>query len=192
MSQIINCKVVILGDSSTGKTSIANRYVKEKFEQYEEPTIGASFLKKNISIGKSIISYEIWDTAGQERYRSLAPMYYRNAKVALVVFDITNNKSLTSAIEWIKEINEKCEDIIIALLGNKCDLENNINNKEIINELIDLYNLNYFETSAKDNVNIGDVFDKISEKLISYGFEKKKNLSIKISDKKEITKNACC
>ena len=192
MSQIINCKVVILGDSSTGKTSIANRYVKEKFEQYEEPTIGASFLKKNISIGKSIISYEIWDTAGQERYRSLAPMYYRNAKVALVVFDITNNKSLTSAIEWIKEINEKCEDIIIALLGNKCDLENNINNKEIINELIDLYNLNYFETSAKDNVNIGDVFDKISEKLISYDFEKKKNLSIKISDKKEITKNACC
>ena len=192
MSQIINCKVVILGDSSTGKTSIANRYVKEKFEQYEEPTIGASFLKKNISIGKSIISYEIWDTAGQERYRSLAPMYYRNAKVALVVFDITNNKSLTSAIEWIKEINEKCEDIIIALLGNKCDLKNNINNKEIINELIDLYNLNYFETSAKDNVNIGDVFDKISEKLISYDFEKKENLSIKISDKKENTKNACC
>ena len=179
MSQIINCKVVILGDSSTGKTSIANRYVKEKFEQYEEPTIGASFLKKNISIGKSIISYEIWDTAGQERYRSLAPMYYRNAKVALVVFDITNNKSLTSAIEWIKEINEKCEDIIIALLGNKCDLENNINNKEIINELIDLYNLNYFETSAKDNVNIGDVFDKISEKLISYDFEKKKKFIYK-------------
>ncbi len=191
MTQIINCKVVILGDSSTGKTSIATRYVNEKFEQIEESTIGASFLQKDLLINNCKISYEIWDTAGQERYRSLAPMYYRNAKLALVVFDITNKNSFLSAIEWIKEIKEKCDNTLIALLGNKCDLENHID-KVLIEEFIKSYDIPYFETSAKKDINISEVFTNLSSNFTNLNKQNDINLSVKFENKQNKIKNNCC
>ena len=161
MSKIINCKVVILGDSSTGKSSIVNRYVNNQFDEISEATIGASFLKKDIHFDNYTITHEIWDTAGQERYRSLAPMYYRNAKVGIVVFDMTNKESFLSAIEWIKELKEMCADIIIRLVGNKIDLPNHID-KNLINEYVNSHNLDFLTCSAKENLNISDIFENLS------------------------------
>ena len=161
MTQTFNCKVVIIGDSCTGKSSIAIRYVNNKFINLQENTIGAAFLQKDIFTNWGKITYEIWDTAGQERYKSLTPMYYRNAKVAIIVFDLTNETSFYNSLNWIKEINEKCDDIITVLVGNKCDLDNQIN-KELIQETIKSYNISYYETSAKENYNISNLFNDIS------------------------------
>ena len=89
----INYKFVLVGDSAVGKSSIANRYISNDFYEFQEPTIGAAFMSKKLNIDDKEIKLEIWDTAGQERYRSLAPMYYRNASVAIVVYDITKASS---------------------------------------------------------------------------------------------------
>lgn len=191
MSQIVNCKVVILGDSSTGKTSIATRYVNEKFEQIQESTIGASFLKKDVLANNCKVSYEIWDTAGQERYRSLAPMYYRNAKLALVVFDITHKNSFLSAIEWIKEIKENSENTLIALLGNKCDLENHID-KVLIEEFVKSQDIPYFETSAKQDINISEVFTILSSNFTDLNKPNNEIQPVKFKNKQNEVQNNCC
>merc|ERR1712000_233655 len=109
-------KLVLLGESAVGKSSLVLRFVKDQFDDYRESTIGAAFLTQTITL-------EIWDTAGQERYKSLAPMYYRNANCAVVVYDITQSASLDKAKAWVKELQRQAnENIIIALAGNKLDL----------------------------------------------------------------------
>ena len=90
MSKVLNYKLVLLGDSAVGKSCISNRFVNDNFYDFQEPTIGAAFSTKEFVFNEKKIKYEIWDTAGQERYRSLAPMYYRGARAAVIVFDITN------------------------------------------------------------------------------------------------------
>ena len=97
VSRVYHYKVVFLGESSVGKSSIVIRFVRNEFLEVQEPTIGAAFFTKSIMLDKGNIKMEIWDTAGQERYRSLAPMYYRGAKVAFVVYDITNKDSFFKA-----------------------------------------------------------------------------------------------
>ena len=113
-------KVVILGDSSVGKSSIINRYINKVFNDYNEPTIGAAFF--TVIINKNI-QLEIWDTAGQERYKSLAPMYYRGSHAAFVVYDITNKNSFNNALKWIDELKMITDGCLIYLIGNKSDLE---------------------------------------------------------------------
>ncbi|KAK6914906.1 Small GTPase [Dillenia turbinata] len=88
-SKIIQAKLVLVGDIGTGKTSLVLRFVKGQFFDQQEPTIGAAFFTQILSLAEATIKFDIWDTAGQERYHSLAPMYYRGAAAALVVYDIT-------------------------------------------------------------------------------------------------------
>jgi len=85
----LNYKLVLLGDAAVGKSSSVERFVKNEFFEFQQPTIGAAFLTQTVALDDYIVKFEIWDTAGQERYRSLAPMYYRGAAAALVVYDIT-------------------------------------------------------------------------------------------------------
>lgn len=85
-----NLKLVLLGESAVGKSSLVLRFVKGQFHEYQESTIGAAFLTQTICLDDATVKFEIWDTAGQERYHSLAPMYYRGAQAAIVVYDITN------------------------------------------------------------------------------------------------------
>ena len=121
---IINYKTVILGESSVGKSSISSRFTRDTFYQVQEPTIGAAFLKGSIELNNKSITFEIWDTAGQERYHSLAPLYYRNAVFAIVVYDITSLSSFNEAKCWINEIKIKSDTKVIALIGNKVDFYN--------------------------------------------------------------------
>ena len=90
MSKMFSKKIVLLGDTAVGKTSLCARLVNGTFDNFSEPTIGAAFLTKTVQNGDITHRLEIWDTAGQERYRALAPMYYRGATAALVVYDVTN------------------------------------------------------------------------------------------------------
>ncbi|OJJ51645.1 hypothetical protein ASPZODRAFT_22087 [Penicilliopsis zonata CBS 506.65] len=116
-------KLVLLGEAAVGKSSLVLRFVNNDFQENKEPTIGAAFLTQKCSLPTRTIKFEIWDTAGQERFASLAPMYYRNAQAALVVYDITKPSSLTKAKHWVAELQRQASPgIVIALVGNKSDL----------------------------------------------------------------------
>lgn len=119
-------KLVLLGESAVGKSSVVHRFVKNTFDNMRESTIGAAFLTQSVTLPEidATVKFEIWDTAGQERYKSLAPMYYRNAHATLCVYDITNSSSFQKAQNWIKELKKQApEGIVICLVGNKADLE---------------------------------------------------------------------
>jgi len=106
-----------------GKSSVVLRFVANEFQANKEPTIGAAFLTQKCRLQDRVLRYEIWDTAGQERFHSLAPMYYRNAQAAVVVYDVTQASSLEKAQTWIKELQRQANpNIVIALAGNKVDL----------------------------------------------------------------------
>jgi len=116
-------KLVLLGEAAVGKSSLVLRFVNDDFQENKEPTIGAAFLTQKCNLPNRTIKFEIWDTAGQERFASLAPMYYRNAQSALVVYDLTKASSLAKAKHWVAELQRQASPgIVIALVGNKLDL----------------------------------------------------------------------
>ncbi|MCJ1375434.1 GTP-binding protein of the rab/ypt [Loxospora ochrophaea] len=165
-------KLVLLGESAVGKSSLVLRFVKDQFDDYRESTIGAAFLTQTIALDdNTTVKFEIWDTAGQERYKSLAPMYYRNANCAVVVYDITQASSLDKAKSWVKELQRQAnENIIIALAGNKLDLVTEHPDKRVITTAdAEAYareaGLLFFETSAKTAENVRDLFTAIARKL---------------------------
>lgn len=127
MSTCLVChfKLVLLGDTAVGKSCLVVRFVRDEFFEFQEPTIGAAFLTQTVPIEGATVKFEIWDTAGQERYRSLAPMYYRGAAAAIVVYDITNKESFNGAKSWVKELQRRGDpNVVITLAGNKADLQN--------------------------------------------------------------------
>lgn len=168
---VTSIKLVLLGEAAVGKSSIVLRFVSNDFSENKEPTIGAAFLTQRVNINDHIVKFEIWDTAGQERFASLAPMYYRNAQAALVVYDVTKPQSFIKARHWVKELHEQAsQDIIIALIGNKIDLlEDDPDSRKVAKEegekLAEEENLLFFETSAKTAININEVFLKIGETI---------------------------
>ena len=123
--KVRHLKLVLLGDSSVGKSCLVLRFVRDEFTE-QEPTIGAAFLTQTITLegednlkSATDFKFEIWDTAGQERYRSLAPMYYRGASAAIVVYDITKKDSFDGAKSWVKELQRRGDaNVVIALAGN--------------------------------------------------------------------------
>ncbi|KAI5955683.1 YPT53 [Candida jiufengensis] len=179
-------KVVVLGESSVGKTSLVHRFTSNKFNNHTSNTIGAAFITKEFSSTKEPerkINLEIWDTAGQERYRSLTPMYYRNAKVALVCFDLSNfENTFITAKYWIEQLNlnnsstiNNDDGIEIRLVGTKSDLissSEDEGNKSLINNEIDSFLHNqketikaYNETSSKNGTGIVELFENIIENI---------------------------
>jgi len=160
-------KLVLLGDTSVGKSSIVIRFVKGQFSEFQESTIGAAFLTQTVPLNDCTVKFEIWDTAGQERYHSLAPMYYRGAACAIIVYDITSQDTFARAKSWVKELQRQgSQDVVIALAGNKIDREEE---REVAIEDAKAYandnNLLFMETSAKTNVNVRELFLAIARKL---------------------------
>ncbi len=169
MNRVCHFKLVLLGDSAVGKSCLVVRFVRDEFFEYEEPTIGAAFLTQTVQDpeNKVTVKFEIWDTAGQERYRSLAPMYYRGAAAAIVVFDITKRDSFNGARSWVKELQKRGDmNVVIALAGNKCDQESK---RRVETEEAAQYakenDIIFMETSAKENINVRNLFLEIAKKL---------------------------
>ncbi|EIN14376.1 ras-domain-containing protein [Punctularia strigosozonata HHB-11173 SS5] len=168
MSKQFQFKLVLLGESAVGKSSLVLRFVKDQFDDYRESTIGAAFLTQTVTLDdQATVKFEIWDTAGQERYKSLAPMYYRNANCAVVVYDITQTASLEKARTWIRELQRQADpSIVIALCGNKIDLAAR---RQVTQEEAQKYaeeeGLLWFEASAKTGEGVSDVFTAIAKKL---------------------------
>lgn len=123
-SKVYQYKLVILGESAVGKSSLVLRFVKNTFSENQESTIGAAFLTQTIKLEGNTLKFEFWDTAGQERYNSIAPMYYRGAHAAIVVYDVTKRESFERAKRWVTELLRNVEnDIVISFIGNKIDLD---------------------------------------------------------------------
>ena len=114
--QPLHYKLVLLGDTAVGKSCLVVRFVRNEFFEFQEPTIGAAFLTSTVDLDDTKVKFEIWDTAGQERYRSLAPMYYRGAAAAIVVYDITSKDSFAGAKTWVKELQREARQIASLLL----------------------------------------------------------------------------
>ena len=180
-------KVAILGDLSVGKSSIITRFVHDKFEDFVSSTIGAAFISKKINIDDKIIKLDFWDTAGQERYRSLIPMYYRDAAVVIIVYDITSMDSFDNAKIWASEVSrekipEKC---IIVIVGNKSD---NSTNRKIDFEEASSYaksmDFIHAEVSAKTGDGIVQLFNSIGEILLPSSLQIPKDSKIFLEKKK--------
>ena len=177
-ARAIHAKVVILGESSVGKTSVVMRGVRDEFFEFSEPTIGAAFLTTSRVVETVQVKLELWDTAGQERYRSLAPMYYRGASVAMVVYDITRPESLVRAREWLAELRTRIsgDKCAMVLVGNKCDL-GEVSDKmavaveEVVRDhLMDgAEPLKHILVSAKTGVGIEELFVHVCETVHSTG-----------------------
>mmetsp|Transcript_7725 Transcript_7725/g.14174 ORF Transcript_7725/g.14174 Transcript_7725/m.14174 type:complete len:195 (-) Transcript_7725:103-687(-) len=160
-------KLVLLGDTAVGKSCLVVRFVRDEFFEFQEPTIGAAFLTQTVALDDATVKFEIWDTAGQERYRSLAPMYYRGAAAAVVVYDITNADSYAGAKSWVKELQRRGDPkVIIALAGNKADNEGERKVTQAEAKEYALENgIIFFETSAKTALNINELFLQVATQL---------------------------
>ncbi|KAI9231548.1 MAG: GTP-binding protein RAB5 [Podila humilis] len=166
----VQVKLVLLGEAAVGKSSLVLRFVNDEFQENKEPTIGAAFLTQKCRLEDKVIKFEIWDTAGQERFHSLAPMYYRNAQAAVVVYDVTKASSLEKAKSWVKELQRQANpNIVIALTGNKVDLEGYRVSRQVPTEEASAYaqesGLLFFETSAKSGQGVAEVFTEIAKKI---------------------------
>uniref|UniRef100_A0A7S1F8K8 Uncharacterized protein n=1 Tax=Noctiluca scintillans TaxID=2966 RepID=A0A7S1F8K8_NOCSC len=161
--KIFHFKLVLLGDAAVGKSCLVVRFAKGEFYEYQEPTIGAAFMTQTVGLGDVMVKFEIWDTAGQERYKSLAPMYYRGAAAAVIVYDITSKESFEAAKAWVVELQNT--DTLIALAGNKADLEGRQVPREVAEAYARDLGILHMETSAKSGHGVTDLFHEVAVQL---------------------------
>ena len=157
-------KILILGDSFVGKTNMLKRFLHDEFDMNTKETVGVEFGSKNFIMDeKDIVKAQILDTAGQERYRSVTKAYYKGAKGALLVYDISRRNTFENIDNWLIDLRTNGDkDILIILIGNKCDL---IDKREVSVEeaqtKAEQYNIAYMETSAKNGDNIIKAFSEL-------------------------------
>ena len=172
----IYLKILIIGDSNVGKTSLFLNYCENDFPESYLATIGVEYKIKKIKKNGLIVQLQIWDTAGQERFKSITKSFYHGANGILFVYDITNRKSFLNIKEWLKDVENKNTNFKKILVGNKIDLKekNKIINKEdeIYAKTKKIYRI---ETSAKYGTNVDEAFNK----LIDLIFENKNNDEMK-------------
>ena len=160
----IHFKVLFVGDASVGKTCLMNRFIHNRFDEGYMSTIGVTFYTKIYDYKGNKIKLQLWDTAGQERFHSITSNYFRNADGILFIYDITNINSFEGVKDWIKESEDYDNNIQKILLGNKCDL---IDSREVQKEEVALFckekKMDFYETSAKENINLDEAFKRMVE-----------------------------
>ncbi|ORM39684.1 Ras-related protein Rab-5C [Babesia sp. Xinjiang] len=187
-------KLVILGDTSVGKSSLVGRFVKNTFLEFQESTIGAAFMTQSVKFGDHTVKFEIWDTAGQERYRTLAPMYYRGSSAAVIVYDITLRDSFQQAKGWIQELQSHVDpNIVMALAGNKVDLESSREvAREVAEEFANANNCLFMETSAKNGDMVQELFTEIAKAIPKGKRINELHEGFKIESQSSLPKLNCC
>ena len=189
-------KIILVGNSSVGKSSLISKYEKRVFQDNYLSTVGMDMASKEININNKKINLKIIDTCGQERYKSIATNYYRKADGIMFVFDVTNEISFEEVKTWllnVDNINNNCQKILV---GNKIDLENNrIINKERMENKAKELNMKYYETSAKTGQNVEEAFTELVNLLLNNnknGKQGNKNIELDHKDNKKNIKLNCC
>jgi small GTP-binding protein len=154
-----NVKCIFIGDAGVGKSSIIIRYTNRDFNPQNFSTVGVEYYTRVISIDKCRIKLQIWDLAGNNNYKTIVRSYYRNAEILYFVFDKTDRKTFNDFEQWIEEFREKLDQIQLVIIGNKCDLEYSAVSTSEGMELANKYNALYYESSAKSDINITDIFE---------------------------------
>jgi small GTP-binding protein len=199
-------KVLLLGDSSVGKTCFLLRFSDDTFTDNHISTIGLDYRLKMVKVSNDdIVKLQIWDTAGQDRFRAITKNYYKGAHGIILIYDVTNQNSFNNIKNWISQIKENTsEKVKICLVGNKCDMDEN---RKIAYEdgqkLADEYGLKFFETSAKNNLNVEETFKFLIEEIHGYHakvntnenekpMERRKSFAVIAIHKIQNKKKKCC
>ena len=194
-------KLILIGDSYVGKSNILLKYLKNQFNENSKTTIGVEFGTKNIIINNKRIKIQIWDTAGQERYRSITSAYYKGAKGALIVYDITRKNTFDNIDKWITDLKLNGDkNICIIILGNKSDLidKREINKNDGIKKA-EMYKTAFLETSALNGDNISKAFDELIEQIVINNKnifqddnENEIDKGVNLNDEKNNNNKKCC
>lgn len=175
-SSILNCRIIVIGDTMVGKTSLMNRLVFNKFDEAQSSTVGATHQLLLNEVDGDKLQVQIWDTAGQEKFKSLGPIYFRNSSGAIAVFDETNQESFRNLEEWIKSFTDVAKkNTVIAIAANKSDLPNKTVDFEEAKKWALSNGYLIAETSAKDGIGICDLFKEMTSKLLKILKEGKDN-----------------
>ena len=200
-------KYIIIGDAGVGKSNILLRYVYSTFKSEYQLTIGVEFGEKNVQLNDKNYKIQIWDTAGNEQFRSITRTYYKNSVCAIVVYDITRRESFESVINWIEDCKlNSPKTVFMILVGNKSDLNDNRQvTTEEGEEFATRYGIRFFETSAKDGVNIEEIFTESIQFIANRieknyydldndicGIKKNYNGGVRLSNKAVKEKSKCC
>jgi len=156
-------KIVLIGDSSVGKTNILSKYISDEYDPDTQATIGVELSTKNYTFDNNEVKVQIWDTAGQEKYRSITSSYYKGAHGCLLVYDITRKATFENIDKWLAEIKlSSNNEINMVLIGNKCDLEDKreVSIEEAQNKA-KLLNMAFMETSALNGTNVEKAFNEL-------------------------------
>ena len=187
-----------IGDANVGKTSLIKRYCQNDFNNAYLTTIGIDFQTKNINMNNKNIKIQIWDTAGQERYRIMAKNYYNSSDGFIIVYDITKRESFNNINTWIEQISNSAQNYSKSVIfANKCDLKD-IRKVKIDEgkELAKQYNFKFYETSAKDSINIKEGFESIIKNILgdiqSIKSVRKNTVSLRDQKHKNKEKEKCC
>ena len=210
-SDMESLKIVLIGESGVGKTSIISQFIDQIFQDDQQSTIGGTFSTKTIkcSNGKTL-KFEIWDTAGQERYRSVTKMFYKDADVAILVYDITNKYTFEELQKyWVQQVKDSSpKDIILAIIANKSDLiEKEQVDEAVARNYANEINALFALISAKNNFGVDDLFIKIAKKysgaesanrveendeIEEYRKIRKESVKITKESQNKIKRRGCC
>ena len=185
--------LVFLGNAAVGKSSIIRRTMKGIFDCYSESTIGAAFASYSKTYFDRIVRFEIWDTAGQERYRSITPLYYRNATSVFLVYDITDKATFLRAKEYLDELKKHNSGTpVIVLVGNKLDLghKRKVPKSEAL-IFTEQNSIHHCEVSAKSGKNIDKLFEIVAQNLPEKQPESDSKIVISSSDDENISPTCC-
>lgn len=201
-------KVLILGNSQVGKSSILNQFTEGSFSDSMPPTLGIDYKISQISVGGETIKLQIWDTAGQEKFKSITENFYKGAQGIILVFDLTDRDSFANIRVWLKNIFDKAgKNVVICLVGNKLDLWETYQKdptmqpkcviQDEVDQLIAEYSFYYLRTSAKKNVNIKEAFNYLAAELLKRNADvirehRGKNLKASAGDTSEKKEGGCC
>ena len=188
-------KVLLIGDSSVGKTSVLLRYVEDKFNAEFQTTIGVDFKVSTFNMNGKSIKLQLWDTAGQDRFKNIVASYYRGAHGILLMYDITNQTSYQNVQRWYDEAQNYLQKSVPKLLiGNKADIasQRSVRMEEAKN-LSDRLGIDYIATSAKNNINVKNAFETLTRSILnSVGTTPQgKVATTKISASKPVQKGCC-
>ena len=165
----LDAKVVLLGDSGVGKSSIAMRYVNNTFSEAFEVTIGGGYLQQVIRLkDNATLKMDIWDTGGQERFRALLQLYYREADAALICYDVSNERSLDSCAYWVDELRKREEHCLLCLVGNKIDVLPGERRVEVktAERFAAEHGMIWVEASAKTGEGVNKLFERLASELV--------------------------